>query len=601
MLRPPAQDFGGGAEKDLCDAGGFFGRAAAFLTKGCLQGSIGGSDFAGAGTVLVVVVMFLPAFAIESGACEELPDIVQFLAHALKVAQHRIYRGPVLFEMPAPGVGDAIQLLRAVGFDRGISDFLKVGQRRINHSGTGTVETLRPLLQSFHDLVAVEGLFREKREDDEVEIGRCELSTSAKRGPVFAETAGQARREATETACAVVAAQGENPGKKGVGAFGRVVSGHILRYIIRHRRIQERSRFKTRLHTHRDLVPPDTWGRSVPDLLIAMNGILQFVGPNGAVQLFGVKLVGVNATNGKKMLFSLVFLASVWLIAWGFGQLAALIVRQRSRRVAFWTRQGIHLFCAAFGVVGLCSIWFNDPARLATAFGLVTAGLAFALQRVITAFAAYVVILRGKTFSIGDRIVMGGVRGDVIELGFIQTTIMEMGQPPSEQGDAPAMWVHARQYTGRIVTLTNDKIFDTPVYNYTREFPFIWEEMTIPISYQANMKKAEEIILEAVRQHTIQMSEVGEEQLKELERRYFVKRSELDPRVFVRLTDNWIELTVRFMTREHGIREVKDRVSRDMLDGFNAAGIGIASGTYEIVGMPPLSVKVENSEGLGSK
>src|SRR6185312_11213017 len=156
-----------------------------------------------------------------------------------------------------------------------------------------------------------------------------------------------------------------------------------------------------------------------------------------------------------------------------------LIIGQRSKRAGFWARQGIHLFSAAVVVVGLCSIWFDNPARLTTAFGLVTAGLAFALQRVITAFAAYIIILRGKTFNVGDRIVMGGVRGDVIELGFIQTTIMEMGQPPAEQGDAPSMWVHARQYTGRLVTISNSQVFDDPVFNYTREFPYIWEELRL--------------------------------------------------------------------------------------------------------------------------
>ena len=87
------------------------------------------------------------------------------------------------------------------------------------------------------------------------------------------------------------------------------------------------------------------------------------------------------------------------------------------------------------------------------------------------------VVLGGNTFTVGDRITMGGVRGDVIALTFTQTKIMEMGQPPAVQGADPAMWVRSRQFTGRIVTVTNDKVFDEPVYNYTREFPFIWEEI----------------------------------------------------------------------------------------------------------------------------
>jgi small-conductance mechanosensitive channel len=321
---------------------------------------------------------------------------------------------------------------------------------------------------------------------------------------------------------------------------------------------------------------------------------IQLVGPNGALQLFGIKLVGMTSANGKKLLFSVVFILLAWLLAWGLGRLASLIIGQRSRQAGFWARQGIHLFSAAVIVVGLCSIWFDKPARLTTAFGLVTAGLAFALQRVITAFAAYIIILRGKTFNVGDRIVMGGVRGDVIELGFIQTTIMEMGQPPPVQNADPAMWVRARQYTGRIVTLTNDKIFDTAVYNYTREFPFLWEEMLIPIPYNADMHRAEEVILGAVNRHTLKIEEIGEEFMAEIERRYFVKRSELDPKVFVRLTDNWIELSIRFLTKEHGIRDLKDKISREIIDGLTQAGIGIASGTYQIVGMPPISVKLEN-------
>ena len=81
---------------------------------------------------------------------------------------------------------------------------------------------------------------------------------------------------------------------------------------------------------------------------------------------------------------------------------------------------------------------------------------------------------------------MGGVRGDVIALNFIQTTIMEMGQPPSVQTADPAIWVKSRQYTGRVVTVTNDNIFQEPVYNYTRDFPYLWEEINIPITYTDN-------------------------------------------------------------------------------------------------------------------
>jgi small-conductance mechanosensitive channel len=190
---------------------------------------------------------------------------------------------------------------------------------------------------------------------------------------------------------------------------------------------------------------------------------------------------------------------------------------------------------------------------------------------------------------------MGGVRGDVIALTFTQTRIMEMGQPPAVQGADPAMWVRSRQFTGRIVTVTNDKVFDEPVYNYTREFPFIWEEMTVPIPYRADRRRAEEILLSCVAEHAAAPDRQSQPVQDALERRYFIDLDDLTPRVFYRLTDNWLEMTVRFIVREHGIRNVKDAITRAVLQRFEEASLEVASATYEIVGLPPVRVRHDSS------
>jgi small-conductance mechanosensitive channel len=269
---------------------------------------------------------------------------------------------------------------------------------------------------------------------------------------------------------------------------------------------------------------------------------------------------------------------------WVFG-------KHRNERGVFWTRQITSLVGAALILLALLSIWFDDPRRLATGLGLVTAGLAFALQKVITAFAGYVIIMRGKTFNVGDRITLGGVRGDVIALGFIQTRIMEMGQPPAVQSADPAMWIRGRQYTGRIVTVTNDKIFDEPVYNYTREFPFLWEEIVIPITYRSDRKRAERILLDCTARHTEDFRKLSRPLKDEMYERYFVQLDDMTPRVYYRITDNWLELGLRFLVRDRGVREVKDAITRDILEELDQAGIGIASATYDIVGLPPLRIE----------
>lgn len=307
------------------------------------------------------------------------------------------------------------------------------------------------------------------------------------------------------------------------------------------------------------------------------------------MEIFGIRLVGFNAENGQKLLLTAGFIVFIWLLRRGANALTGMIFRGREgEQGRFWTRQAINLGTTVLLLVSLLSLWFDDPTRLATALGLVTAGLAFALQKVVTAVAGYFVILRGTTFNVGDRITMGGVRGDVIGLGFINTTIMEMGQPPAVQGAQPAMWVRSRQYTGRVVTVSNDKIFDEPVYNYTRDFPYLWEEISLPISYAADRERAERILLRAADQHASAFTEDSRVALDAMRQRYAVQATPTDPRVYYRLTDNWLELTVRFVTEARGVRDIKDAMSREILAEVEAAGIEVASATFELVGLPPI-------------
>ncbi|HTV08464.1 MAG TPA: mechanosensitive ion channel domain-containing protein [Candidatus Aquilonibacter sp.] len=316
---------------------------------------------------------------------------------------------------------------------------------------------------------------------------------------------------------------------------------------------------------------------------------VQFTGPNHALTLGGVKLLGVNTQNGHKLLFTLILFVGLYALSKILRFLARSVGGER-QKTAFWAGQGISLTTFILAILGFCSIWFDNPARLTTGVGLVSAGVAFALQKVITSFAGYFVILRGKTFNVGDRIKMGNVRGDVISLNFIQTVIMEMGEPPSVQNEDPGMWVQSRQYSGRIVTVANSKIFEDPVYNYTRDFPYIWEEMHFPIQY-GDRQRAEPIILDAIAHHTQDIAELAQPELEKIKARFFIEAADLKPRSYMRITDNWIEFTVRFLVHTHKIRTVKDAISREIMDGLDAAKIGIASGTYNIVGLPPIRIE----------
>ena len=302
-------------------------------------------------------------------------------------------------------------------------------------------------------------------------------------------------------------------------------------------------------------------------------------------RVFGVTLIGATSHNLHKLVLTLAFIAIAWVFAWLLRQLLKLLIGTRTgTQIQFWAKQGVSLTVAVIVLLGIMSIWFDNPAQLAAVVAMIGAGIAFALQRVITAVAGYFVILRGKTFNVGDRIQMGGVRGDVIGLSFMQTRIMEMGETPSEQGDPPSMWVHSRQFTGRIVTVTNDKVFDCPVYNYTHEFPYIWDEMIIPVRYSSDYAAAEKVILKAAEKHAVSHKRIGDEEVKRLEERFGINVGDIDPRTYWRITENWVELTVRFLGPDHGIRSIKDQMTRDILSAFANAGIEIGAVRQQAVG-----------------
>lgn len=306
------------------------------------------------------------------------------------------------------------------------------------------------------------------------------------------------------------------------------------------------------------------------------------------MELFGVRVLGLSDAGLRKLLLTAVVLG-VAFGARGFLRFVSGLGAGATSRRSIWVRKSVRLAIGALATLLLLSIWFDDPGRLSTFMGLVVAGLAFAAQNLVLSAAGYFVIVFGRVFDLGHRVELGGVRGDVLDIGFVKTTIMEMGVPRALFPD-PHHWVAARQYTGRVVTVANAEVFRQPVYNYTANFELLWEELSIPLRYGADLEQADRIVLEIARTQTHEAVAVASRELEQLRRSYLVEQTDLEPSTYVRLTDNWIELNVRFITSTHGVRSVKDRISRSILAAFAAARIEIASQTVELVRAPALTL-----------
>lgn len=241
----------------------------------------------------------------------------------------------------------------------------------------------------------------------------------------------------------------------------------------------------------------------------------------------------------------------------------------------YYARKLARYAVAALTVIALAVLWRPFAGRIGVVLGLATAGIAFAMQEVIGALAGWVNILSGRVFRPGDRIEMAGVRGDVLDLTPLRTKILEIGG--GEDNDTS--WVRGRQYTGRIVAISNKASFTEPVYNFTAAFDYLFEEFRVVVPYRGDWRRAERILAEEVTASA--SSADAERAFAELSRHYPVPRTELEPRVFVRATDNWVELAARFVVPLRTARAVKDELTRRVLTRYEQAGIDIASATVD--------------------
>lgn len=289
-----------------------------------------------------------------------------------------------------------------------------------------------------------------------------------------------------------------------------------------------------------------------------------------------VQLLVDNESAAGRFVTSLVVVAAALVLAWAFAPLVTHPVSDPYTR--YYLRKLVRYVLAAVTVVVLAVLWRPFAGQIGVVLGLTAAGIAFAMQEVIGALAGWVNIVSGRIFGVGDRIRMGGAHGDVIDVTPLRTKILEIGVPDAaDEGSDAGTWVRGRQYTGRIVAVSNKASFTEPVFNYSAVFEYIWEELAVPVPHDADWQRAERILLDEAVQ--VSRSQGAQEAMRTMTRRYPVPLTEVEPRVFVRATDNWMELTARFVVPVRTARSVKDTMTRQVIARLENAGIPLASQT----------------------
>lgn len=211
----------------------------------------------------------------------------------------------------------------------------------------------------------------------------------------------------------------------------------------------------------------------------------------------------------------------------------------------------------AFIMVG--RVWFTGARSIATFIGLFSAALAIVMKDVILNIAGWIYIILKSPFSVGDRIEIDGIAGDVIDIQVFSFALMEIKN-----------WIDADQSTGRIVYMPNVFIFNKALLNYSKEIPYIWNEIPIAVPLESNWKKAKNILKNIANKYGEIISEEAEESIKEASKRFSLYNAQLEPTVYTKIDSDSssIILTIRYMCPYRNRRGSAEKIYEEILDEF---------------------------------
>ena len=253
-------------------------------------------------------------------------------------------------------------------------------------------------------------------------------------------------------------------------------------------------------------------------------------------------------------------------------------IRYRSQKI-------IEVFGYLLLIIVTITYFTGNIKDMALAVGLFTAGITITLQELILSVAGSVYIFLVKVYQPGDRIEINGIKGDVIDIDSVYTSMMEIGQ-----------WVSSDNYSGRIVKLSNAFVFRGPVYNYSRDFPFIWDEFDLPVRYGSDLEEAKKIVLDIASAELSDYVKGSVEKWKSVVGRYYIEDAVVEPTLAITLTDNWVRLNLRYIVDYKKRRHTKHRLNELILKAIDQTQgrVALASTTIEIIRVPVLKVESEN-------
>jgi len=201
-------------------------------------------------------------------------------------------------------------------------------------------------------------------------------------------------------------------------------------------------------------------------------------------------------------------------------------------------------------------IWMYDSENIFTFLGLFSAGLAFAFKDVLGNFLGWIIITTQKPFEIGDRIKISDSIGDVVEVDWFYTTIIEVVESNSNTYG---------QSTGRLTHIPNIKILTEHLINETNSFPFTWHEIDIVVDSTSNWEKAKKIMITVADDILGNIESEAKESLHIASKTLPIYYENLSHTIYTSLENGRIILSLRFICKARNFRNLNHILTENIL------------------------------------
>jgi small-conductance mechanosensitive channel len=226
------------------------------------------------------------------------------------------------------------------------------------------------------------------------------------------------------------------------------------------------------------------------------------------------------------------------------------------RRYQFLLIRRIVLWCLTAIIIAIA--FASELGAVTTFAGLMTAGIAVALQNVILSIAGYFFLIGKYGVRVGDRVNIAGVTGDVVDIGLVRLQLMEI-----TGGPAPLP-------TGRVVAFSNAVVFQASSGMF-KQIPgtnFLWHEITLTLDPKGHYRQVEQRMMEAVNKVFAEYRDRMEVQRRNVERSLNSTVAAFSPESRLHLTQTALEVVIRYPVDMEHAGEIDNRVTREILDAL---------------------------------